>query len=167
PAGATQAVYAIAASGGEARLVGNGASPAISPDGKTLVYLNHGQIWSAPLDGGKPAQQLIHARGAAEDVRWSPDGSRFAFTSLRGDHSFIGVYTVAGKELRFLDGSVDRDGSSVWSSDGTRIAFRRIPAERVFYDHAPRPAAADPWSIRVVDLKTGVGREVWKADPAA
>ncbi len=167
PAGATQAVYLIAVSGGEARLVGNGSSPSISPDGKTLVYLSHGQIWSAPADGSKPAQQLIHARGSAEDVRWSPDGSRFSFTSLRGDHALIGVYTLASKDLRFPDSSVDRDGESEWSPDGTRIAFRRIPAERLFYDHAARPAAADPWSIRSFDFKTGMARQVWQADPGA
>ena len=166
-AGVTQAVYVVPASGGDPRLAGNGASPSISPDGKILVFIDHGQIWSAPMDGSKPAQQLMHARGSAEDVRWSPDSSRFAFTSSRGDHSFIGVFTIASKELRFLDASVDHDGNSVWSPDGTRLAFRRIPAERVFYDHAPRPAAADPWSIRVIDLKTGLGRQVWMADPGA
>jgi dipeptidyl aminopeptidase/acylaminoacyl peptidase len=156
-AGARQEVYLATLAGGEPRLVGTGSSPAISPDGKTLVYINHGQIWSG-------AQQLIHARGTAEDIRWSPDNSCFSFTSVRADHSFIGVYTVATKDLRFLDPSVDWDGSSGWSPDGTSIAFRRIPAARTFYDHAPRRTAADPWSIRVADVKTGVGREVWRAN---
>src|SRR5487761_2204631 len=45
PAGVTQAVYVISAAGGVPRLVGNGASPAISPDSRTIAYLNHGQIW--------------------------------------------------------------------------------------------------------------------------
>jgi dipeptidyl aminopeptidase/acylaminoacyl peptidase len=167
PAGVTQSVYVVPMSGGEPRLVGSGDSPAISPDGKTIAYLSHGQVWSAPLDGSKPAQQLIHARGTAEDLRWSPQGSALAFTSARGDHSFIGVYTLAGNELRFLDPSVDRDDSPVWSPDGARIAFRRIPAARSFYSHPPRPSAADPWSIRVADVKTGAGREVFKAEPGA
>jgi dipeptidyl aminopeptidase/acylaminoacyl peptidase len=166
PAGVDQSVYAVTFSG-EAKLLGSGHSPAISPDSKTVTYINHGQVWSAPVDGSKPGQQLIHARGAAEDLRWSPDGSALAFTSARGDHAFIGVYAISAKSLHFLDPSVDRDGNAVWSPDGSRIAFRRIPAERTFYDHASRPSAADPWSIRVADVKTGGGREIFKADPGA
>jgi len=166
-AGVTEAVYVVPAAGGEVRLVGTGNSPSVSPDGKTVIYINHGQIWSAPLDGSKPAQQLIKARGTAEDVRWSPDGTLFAFTSARGDHSFIGVYNLATRDLRFLDASVDRDGNAAWSPDGSHIAFRRIPAARSFYDHPARPSAVDPWSIRVADVKTGAGHEIFKADPGA
>ena len=167
PAGVTQAVYVIAVGGGSARLVGNGNQPAISPDGKTIAFVSHGQVWSAPLDGTKAAQQLIKARGTAEDLRWSPDSSALAFTSARGDHAFIAVYDVAARKLQFLDPSVDRDGNAVWSPDGSRIAFRRIPAAREFYDHPARPSAADPWSIRVAGVKTGVCREIFKADPGA
>ena len=62
---------------------------------------------------------------------------------------------------------MDRDGNAAWSPDGSKIAFRRLSAERTFYDHAPRPSAADPWSIRVADVKTGADREIFKADPGA
>jgi dipeptidyl aminopeptidase/acylaminoacyl peptidase len=167
PTGATQSVYLISSGGGASRLIGNGSSAAISPDGKVVAFVSHGQIWSAPIDGSKPAQQLVRARGTAEELRWSPDGSALAFTSLRGDHSFIGVYLPANNELRFVDANVDRDNSPVWSPDSSRIVFRRIPAERIFYDHGARPSAADPWSIRVADVKTGSGHEIWKADSGA
>src|SRR5262249_19778854 len=95
------------------------------------------------------------------------DGTALAFTSVRGDHSFIGVYTFATNELRFLDPSVDHDGNAAWSPDGARVVFRRVPAARSFYSHPTRASAAEPWSIRVADVKTGAGREVFKADPGA
>ena len=167
PAGVGQAVYIVAFAGGEPRMVGYGANAAISPDGKTVAYVDHAQIWSAPADGSAKPKQLIHARGTAEDLRWSPDSSRLSFTSQRGDHSFIGVYTLPTNDLRFLDASVDWDGNSCWSPDGAQIAFRRVPSVRNFYDHAPQRTAANPWSIRVVDVKTGAGREVWRANDGA
>ena len=38
-----------------------------------------------------------------------------AFTSGRGTHSYIGVFTLASKELRYIDPSLDRDGNAIWS----------------------------------------------------
>ena len=167
PAGVTQDVCVAAVSGGGPKVVGSGANPAISPDGKVVAFLSRGQIWSAPADGSKPAQQLLHARGFANELRWSPNGAALAFSSARGDHAFIGVYTLASKELRYLDPSVDRDNYFTWSPDSARIAFCRIPAAPNFYDHAPQTTAVDPWSIRVADVKTGSSREIFKADAGA
>src|SRR5206468_3425620 len=83
--------------------------PAVSPKGDRVAFLNKGQIWWAPLaDSAKP-EQLVHARGGAQSLRWSPDGSKLAFVSSRGDHGFVGVYDVATKALKFLDASVDDD----------------------------------------------------------
>src|SRR2546426_11575071 len=44
-----------------------------------------------------------------------------------------------------------------------RLAFVRIPAATGTLPFTPE-RAAQPWSIRVVDVVSGAGREVWKAD---
>jgi len=109
----------------------------------------------------KPAQ-LVHARGKAERLRWSPDASKLAFVSAREDHSFIGVYDLAQKSVRYLDPSVDRDQEPVWSSDSRQIAYLRLPARPEPHLFGPERSGA-PWSIRVAAVETGAGREVWRA----
>lgn len=84
--------------------------------------------------------------------------------SRRTDHSFIGVYELSSKNLRYLDPSLDRDQDPVWSPDGTRIACLRIPASRELQAFRPHREAA-PWSIRVADASGGEGREIFKAAP--
>ncbi len=173
PAGAEQVVWRVAVEGGEPVRIGAGAAPAISPRGDLVAYVQGGQIWSAPLDEarklscrsngeGAPAQ-LVKARGTLRTLRWSPDGARLAFVSTRGDHAFVGVYDLAGKSVRWLAPSVDRDDEPVWSPDGARIAFLRVPASsRMTLFRAVREAR--PWSIQVAEAATGAVREVWRAD---
>jgi len=127
PAGAEQAVWSVAWSGGEPKRVDAGHSPEISSRG-TIAYVKDGQIWLATLDGSDKPQQLV-VRGQNFDAHWSPDGSRLTFVSARGDHAFIGVYDVAAKTVQFMAPSVDSDGDPVWSLDGKGIAFVRRPAE--------------------------------------
>ncbi|OLC99075.1 MAG: S9 family peptidase, partial [Gemmatimonadetes bacterium 13_1_40CM_3_70_8] len=162
-AGAEQALWIVAATGGAPRRLGEGHAPTVSPKGDRVAFLNKGQVWWTPLaDSAKP-EQLVHARGSSQSLHWSPDGTKLAFVSGRGDHGFVGVYDVATKALKFLDASVDDDGEPVWSPDGAQLAFIRIPAAERTLPFTPR-RAAPPWSIRVADLATGRGREVWKAD---
>src|SRR5206468_9225571 len=81
-------------------------------------------------------------------------------------HSFIALYDLSAKTLRYLDPSVDRDNEPVWSRDGKQVAFTRIPVAREAFAFAPR-RSGEPWSIRVADVETGLGREIWKADKGA
>jgi dipeptidyl aminopeptidase/acylaminoacyl peptidase len=158
-----QQVWAASVSGGEPRLIGPGHSPAVAPGGGQVAYLLGGQVWTAPLQGEGKASQLIVDRGQTREIAWSPDGSRLAFVSTRGDHSVIGVYDFAAKAITWLQPSVDTDASPAWSPDGARLAFIRLPAGAGGF-FAGDWHDAQPWSIWVADARTGRGRAVWTAD---
>ncbi len=166
PAGTEQAVWTVAWSGGDPRRVDAGHAPDISSRG-ILAYAKDGQIYVTPLDSTEKPQQLV-VRGQNYDARWSPDGSRLAFVSARGDHAFIGVYDVAAKTVQFMSPSVDTDGDPVWSLDGSRIAFVRQPAEprdtpQGFFIAPDKP---HPWAILVADVSSGTAKEIWHSSAA-
>jgi dipeptidyl aminopeptidase/acylaminoacyl peptidase len=163
PLGVEQGVWAVTLQSGESKLLGEGHSPAVSPKGDNVAFISKAQVWLAKLDGGGKPQQLIHSNGDAAELRWSPDGSKLAFASRRGDHGFIGVYDLTAKSLVYLDPSVDRDQEAAWSPDGLQIAFIRIPASKSRLPFSPR-REGQPWSIRIADAATGKGREIWHAE---
>ena len=163
PKGAQQQLWIVSAESGEPRLLAEGHEPALSPDGKQLAYILHGQVWMLALeDAQAKPEQLLQTRGSARDLRWSPDGSRLAFVSNRGDHSFICVYSLPSHSLAYLDPSTDFDSNPAWSPDSTRIAFLRIPPDKNTLLYGPHRMAL-PWSIRAVDLASGKAHEVWRA----
>jgi dipeptidyl aminopeptidase/acylaminoacyl peptidase len=166
PAGAEQAVWRVGIDGGAPVKVGLGGSAAVSPKGDGLAVGRGGKVFWAALDSQGELTPLFQARGAARTFRWSPDGSRLAFISDRGDHAFLGIYDRATKTVRWIAPSVDSDGGPVWSPDGTRIAFLRAPASSpvtIFHSSL----AGQPWSILVADAATGAVKTVWRAREGA
>lgn len=153
------ATWSIAVASGKLVKVADGDEPAISSTHR-LAFVRKHQVWTAALDGkGKP-KQLVFDRGKDGSLRWSPDGSRLAFVSARGDHAFIGVFSSAGQPIVYLAPSTDLDGSPHWSPDGSRIAFARQPG----MGGAPKPIlqlTPQPWSIWVADASSGAGQVVW------
>ena len=161
PQGVEQDVWVAALAGELPRKLGEGHSPAVSPKGDEVAYVDKDQVWLVGLSGNDKPMQLIHAKGKAESLRWSPDGSKLALVSIRDDHSFIGVYDFAQKSLQYLDPSVDRDLEPVWAPDGKQIAYLRLPATSDQEAFGPK-REGPPWSIRVADVETKVGHEVWR-----
>jgi dipeptidyl aminopeptidase/acylaminoacyl peptidase len=161
PAGVQQDVWVATLQGGALRKLGAGSEPA--PGGGLIAFVRKDQIWTAGPLTTDTATQLLHTRGKIGTLRWSPDGTRLAFESARGDHAFIGVYDTRAKTLRYLAPGLDVDQDPIWSPDGRSVAFVRRPAVTRTEIFGPKRTGR-PWSIWVADATSGTGRAIWTAD---
>jgi dipeptidyl aminopeptidase/acylaminoacyl peptidase len=108
------------------------ASPAISPNGTSVVYTvtdyslkddkGTTRIWISPLQGGA-ARPFTSGPGSDSDPVWSPDGSEMAFVSTRSGTPEIWVLPMMGGEARQVTTLESGASSPVWSPDGKTIYF--------------------------------------------
>lgn len=155
-------IWTIAVGDTAPRLIDDGSSPVTAPNSDTVAYVGHNSILVAALNGSGKPQTLVRDLGRDGSLAWSPDGSRIAFVSSRGDHNLVGVYDLPHKSITWLAPSVDRDRDPIWSPDGSKVAFVRVPAA------APGPFSstrtAEPWSLWIADPSTGAEHELWHAN---
>ena len=98
-------------------------SPALSPDGKRIVFEALNQLWVMDI-GGKP-EQLTHDMYFKEDPAWSPDGARIAYSSDKAGTEDIYVLDLAAKaEKRVTSSPTSAEVSAAWSPDGKMLAFQ-------------------------------------------
>ncbi|HET7813491.1 MAG TPA: DPP IV N-terminal domain-containing protein, partial [Candidatus Baltobacteraceae bacterium] len=156
------AVMSIPSAGGTPKMLADGDAPVISPDSTTVAFLHDpdNSVWTAPIDGAKTASRLFFDRVSDGDLAYSPDGKALAFTSDRGDHSFIGIYRDQNTPIQFLAPTTNRDAGPVWSPDGSQIAFLRLPGaggppQDLLTQHP------QIWSIWVADVRSGRAHQAW------
>lgn len=108
-----------------------------SPDGTRIVFLRTGDLdgdgewdgsamWVMNADGNS-ATQLLEPSSMVGDARWSPDGQRIAFQSLRDNKWEIYVMKSDGSDVTQLTDT--GEGMSrlwAWSPDGRQILFIRV-----------------------------------------
>ena len=113
-------------------------SPALSPDGKRMVYLSQRDgfffdLWLADAETGKPLRKLVSAARDAnfESLRFmtsgatfSPDGRYLAFSAQSGGQDALYLYDLENRRvLRKLRFALDGVESPSFSPDGQRIVF--------------------------------------------
>ncbi len=100
--------------------------PRLSPDGSTVAFSYHGEIWTGPRTGGAMTL-LTPSQGFDAEPAWSPDGKRLAF--VRGGAVKL-VQFPDGKDVPLpksvLVGGTYAVNRLEFSSDGKRLlgAFR-------------------------------------------
>ncbi|NWF84347.1 MAG: S9 family peptidase [Bryobacteraceae bacterium] len=111
-------------------------SPAISPDGKTIVFTRswadrskdqqQANLWLVSDWNGAGVPRLRElTAGPWRDSNpvWSPDGKRIAFISNRDGTNQLHVMWVDSKEVAQLTRGEQAPSNPRWSPDGKRIVF--------------------------------------------
>ena len=97
----------------------------VSPDGRTIVFDLLGDIYTMPVAGGTPTRV---AEGMAWEQlpRFSPDGTRIAFTSDRGGGDNIWIMDANGaNKFELTDEKFRLLSQPSWSPDGRFIVARK------------------------------------------
>jgi len=97
----------------------------VSPDGKTIAFDMLGDIYTMPITGGK-ATNIASGMAWEMQPRFSPDGTRIAFTSDRAGGDNIWTMDVDGKNKEQVTTESFRlTNNPTWSADGQFIAARK------------------------------------------
>ena len=119
-------IWRIPVDGGEPTQVTTdfGFRPALSPDGKLLLYdEGGGEVFIAPAAGGRPIRSF-ETSGRA--FWWTPDGRELTFLLRRDNVINLWAESIDGGPPRQLT-NFTSDGIQMygWSSDGAQLAVAR------------------------------------------
>ncbi len=94
--------------------------PALSPDGKTLVFEYRRDLWIASSEGGKARPLTTHPAFDTRPV-FSPDGTHIAFGSNRDDSWQTYVVPISGGTPRQLTFHSEGTTPRAWFPDGKSL----------------------------------------------
>ncbi|WP_229215148.1 DUF3748 domain-containing protein [Dyadobacter bucti] len=103
-----------------------------SPDGSSLAFFAKdqngiGQVFTISPNGGQPAQLTQHDADPSGNIRWHPDGKHVSYV-FKGSIVLCATGNAPFEErLRILTKpTTPAPTNTVWSPDGTKIAFNRL-----------------------------------------
>jgi len=151
-------LWEISAIGGGARkLVDDGHSPSISPNGKQIAYIAgpplRQRIWLVGMSGDQPRELLGEDGDLFGTISWSPDSARIAYTTAKFTYGYGAKGVIAVADLRNAsraDGTprstavlsqFGLDAPLVWAPDG-----RLIYAQE---ETRPRQSDSNLWWVRL------------------
>ena len=101
--------------------------PAVSPDGASVAFCWHGDVWTAPVAGGRARRLTVDPADDLFPV-FSPDGARLAFASERVGGGNLFTMRVDGTDVRQLTTTDRYFVPSDWA-DGRIYASAKLEPE--------------------------------------
>jgi Tol biopolymer transport system component/C-terminal processing protease CtpA/Prc len=98
---------------------------ALSPDGRKVAIVAHGEVFAAGSKDGGPAERITEAGGIQSELYWSPDSRRVAYVAQRGLDAHLMTYDFGSRRERALTSGDGFDAAPSWSPDGKLIAYVR------------------------------------------
>ncbi len=98
---------------------------ALSPDGKKVAVIVHGDVFAASAADGGDAARLTHTAAPESAVQWSPDSNRVVYVSARNGREQLFEYDITKNKEAQLTSADQDDESPKFSPDGKLIAFVR------------------------------------------
>ncbi len=106
---------------------------ALSPDGKKVVGVAHGEIFAGAADEGGEAVRVTNTAAPESNASWSHDSKKIAYSSERDGELQLFEYDFATETESQLT-KTGKDYLPVYSTDGKYIAFIRNGREIWLYD---------------------------------
>ncbi len=141
--------------------IAQGHSPLFYPDGLKILFAKGGQIYETSLEINAAPKLLFVARGSNYNPKFSPNGNEVLFTSDRGDHSFIGIYSLVTKKITWVSPDVSNDDSPNWSPDGKQVAFIRTSGIKI--NQLVNYLDGSKFSIWIADADALTAKMIWKS----
>ncbi|HTI90129.1 MAG TPA: S41 family peptidase [Puia sp.] len=107
----------------------------LSPDGKKIAFVSHGEIFVAAATGGE-AFRTTYTTASESQLSWAASSNAICYVSDRDEVSHIYEYNfITNKETQLTTDAKD-DAAPVYSPDGKTLAFVRDNKELRVLDRA-------------------------------
>ncbi|MGH9830074.1 MAG: peptidase S41, partial [Blastocatellia bacterium] len=111
---------------------------ALSPDGKKVAFVVHGEIFAASSKDGGDAMRVTRTEGEESDIAWAPDSRRIVYSSDRDGVRRLFLYDFGSNSETPLTTGTEEDYSPLFSADGKSIAFIRGGHQVILLEIAPK-----------------------------
>lgn len=137
-------------------------SPALSPDGKTLLFSAFGNLWYQGIPNGN-AQRLTNDPGREYMPVFSPDGKWIAYVAWTDSNSGrLMLSSADGMTRKVLAAEAGEYANPAWSSDGKRVVYAFMPAADL-RERADNETFVREFRIRWISAAGGDSHEVTTA----
>jgi len=107
----------------------------LSPDGKKLAFVEHGEVFVSAATGGD-AFRATYTGANESQLNWAPNSNALCYISDRDEVSHVYEYNfITNKETRLTADAKD-DWTPVYSPDGKTLVFVRDNKELLALDRA-------------------------------